>query len=225
MVVVARTSKVDGMQHTGGWAEQEADERCCAGQPLAPPRSMPGRGKVSHSRGEAVAISRLHGSHYTQLHVQLQYVTQGTRILVRGGSPCNPPNGTANMQRHTKQRVAIEAALGEGGRPMSPAEILEAAQAAVPSLNLATVYRTLKRLGESSTVIAIDMPGEAPRYKLRKDEEHHHHHFRCNNCQGVFCMEGCVEGLTGMLPKGFRMTGHDILLYGVCAACSAGTSS
>lgn len=129
------------------------------------------------------------------------------------------------MQRHTRQRVAIASALGVSGRPLSPAEILESARAAVPSLNLATVYRTLKRLGEAGTVIAIDMPGEAPRYKLRREEEHHHHHFRCNKCEGVFCMEGCVEGLKELLPEGFRMTGHDIVLYGFCAACSAGTSS
>jgi len=125
------------------------------------------------------------------------------------------------MQRHTKQRVAIESAIGESGRPLSPAEILQAARATVPSLNLATVYRTLKRLGEAGEVTVIQIPGEAPRYNLYHEEERHHHHFRCNKCGGVFCMEGCVEGLKTLLPDGFRMTGHDIVLYGLCPACSA----
>ena len=124
------------------------------------------------------------------------------------------------MQRHTKQRVAIESALAASDRPLSPTEILQAAQVAVPSLNLATVYRTLKRLSEADAVIAIEMSGDAPRYRLRQQEEHHHHHFRCNKCRAVFCMEGCVEGLNKLLPTGFQMTGHDIVLYGLCPECS-----
>ena len=124
------------------------------------------------------------------------------------------------MQRLTKQRVAIEAALNDSGRPLTPAEILEAAQATVPALNLATVYRTLKRLTDAGGLSVIEIPGEPPRYRLRGDEEHHHHHFRCTNCGGVFCMDGCVEGLRDLLPEGFRMTSHDIVLYGLCAHCN-----
>jgi len=111
--------------------------------------------------------------------------------------------------------------LNESERPLAPAEILAAAQVAVPALNLATVYRTLKRLSEAGALVVIEIPGEAPRYRLRSQEHRHHHHFRCSACQGVFCMEGCVEGLKKLLPKGFRMTGHDIVLYGLCAQCCA----
>ncbi len=123
------------------------------------------------------------------------------------------------MVRRTKQRTAIETALREGGRPLSPDEILTAAQATVPSLNLATVYRTLKRLAAAGMLTAIEVLGEAPRYRLAKEEMHHHHHFYCSSCQGVFCMEGCVEGLSKLLPQGFQMTGHDIFLYGLCLQC------
>ena len=125
------------------------------------------------------------------------------------------------MQRQTRQKAAIEAALSEGGRPLSPAEILKAARVEVPSLNLATVYRTLRRLDESGEITAIEMPGESPRYRLSQAERHHHHHFRCNKCDGVFCLEGCVDGLKKLLPKGFRMAGHEIVIYGVCANCSS----
>lgn len=127
------------------------------------------------------------------------------------------------MQRHTRQRLAIESALGESGRPLSPTEILKAARTTVPSLNLATVYRTLRRLGQAGALTAIEMPGEAPRYKLHVEQAHHHHHFRCNNCRRVFCMEGCVEGLRQLLPQGFQMTDHEIVIYGLCPRCSEST--
>ncbi len=128
------------------------------------------------------------------------------------------------MQRYTKQRIAIESALRNSGRPLSPAEILQEAKADVPSINLATIYRTIKRLCETGEVVTIKILEEGPRYSLRHEEHHHHHHFRCNECGGVFCMEGCVEGLAKLLPEGFQMTGHDIFLYGLCANCSQPSS-
>lgn len=125
------------------------------------------------------------------------------------------------MQRQTPQRIAIEQSFAIAGRPLSPQEILDAAREQVPSLNLATVYRTLKRMVEDESIHPVELPGESARYELQSAAEHHHHHFRCRSCDAVFDLEGCVEGLKKLLPKGFRMTGHDIVLYGFCAACSS----
>ena len=124
------------------------------------------------------------------------------------------------MKHRTQQRQAIVGAFSIAGRPLGPQEILEIARDAAPSLSLATVYRTLKRLREDDVLVSIELPGEPPRYQLRDAEGHHHHHFRCTECHGVFCMHGCVEGLKGLLPRGFRMTGHDITIYGLCRTCS-----
>ncbi len=123
------------------------------------------------------------------------------------------------MQRQTPQRLAIEAVLTEAGRPLSPQEILESARCKVPSLNQATVYRTLKRMGDLGELTPVELPGESPRYQIREMAERHQHHFRCTTCHGVFNLDGCVEGLKKLLPKGFRMTGHDIVLYGLCRDC------
>lgn len=123
------------------------------------------------------------------------------------------------MQRQTPQRVAIEGAFVTAGRPLGPQEILDAAREHVPSLNLATVYRTLKRMVEDQTIHPVELPGEAARYELHSAAEHHHHHFRCRRCDSVFDLEGCVEGLKKLLPTGFRMTEHNIVLYGYCDTC------
>lgn len=125
------------------------------------------------------------------------------------------------MQRQTSQRVAIEAAFSTAGRPLGPQEILVAARKQVPSLNLATVYRALKRMVADGALRPVELPGEPARYELRSVAERHHHHFRCRGCDAVFDLQGCVAGLKRLAPKGFRVTGHDIVLYGSCPVCSA----
>ena len=50
------------------------------------------------------------------------------------------------MERSTRQRTAIRDALEAAQRPLLPQEVLDAAQAQVPSLGIATVYRNLKQL-------------------------------------------------------------------------------
>ncbi len=123
------------------------------------------------------------------------------------------------MQRQTPQRKAIEAAFHSAARPLSPQEILDAARKDVPALNLATVYRTLKRMVDDREIHPVELPGEAARYELQSAAEYHHHHFRCGKCRAVFDLKGCVNGLKKLLPSGFRMTGHDIILYGLCKTC------
>ena len=119
----------------------------------------------------------------------------------------------------TAQRVAIESAIDEAAGPVSPAEVLEAARAAVPSLSLATVYRTLKRMIEEGEVVTVDLSGQAPRYERAHVAREHHHHFLCENCDVVFDLEGCVDGLKKLLPRGFRMKSHEITLHGECRTC------
>jgi Fur family transcriptional regulator, ferric uptake regulator len=123
------------------------------------------------------------------------------------------------MKRRTEQRTTIERVFTKAGRPLGPREILEEARIELPILNLATVYRTLKRLVEEEAIVAVELPGEPARYELRQAAEQHHHHFRCTICGAVFDLEGCVEGLRELLPAGFQMTGHDILLTGHCTGC------
>lgn len=125
------------------------------------------------------------------------------------------------MKRQTPQRVAIEAAFVSARRPLSPQEVLHTARRQVPSLNLATVYRTLKRMVDEKTIHQVELPGAPPRYELPAAAENHHHYFQCRRCDAVFDLEGCVAGLIELLPKGFSLAGHDIFLYGFCRACTA----
>ncbi|MCU0775089.1 MAG: transcriptional repressor [Ideonella sp.] len=121
------------------------------------------------------------------------------------------------MERHTRQRQAIYEAITAAERPLLPHEILAAAQASVPGLGIATVYRNLKALVDDGALRAVNLPGENPRYELAGHE--HHHHFQCTQCQRVFDVHACPGDLSRLAPAGFTVEDHDLTLYGRCSDC------
>ena len=126
------------------------------------------------------------------------------------------------MERTPRQRNAIRSAIEQARRPLSPQEVLEAAQAEVPALGLATVYRNLKLLIDAQDVIAVSLPGDNPRYEAARLA--HHHHFQCTACQRVFDVQGCPGNLARLAPPGFSVDHHELTLYGRCAACTGAPS-
>lgn len=121
------------------------------------------------------------------------------------------------MRRGTRQREAILQVLVDEGRPLSVNELLELAQTRVAGLGIATVYRNLKALQTEEQVAPVDLPGQPPRWELIP--EGHHHHFLCRTCDKLFEIHDCPEHLTRLLPRGYTLEEHDILLRGQCATC------
>jgi len=107
------------------------------------------------------------------------------------------------MERSTRQRSAIRTVIDAAGRPLSPQEVLETAQAEVPALGLATVYRNLKTLVDQGEISVVTLPGDSPRYESA--EHAHHHHFQCTNCKRVFDVHACpgdlAQGLQRRAPR------------------------
>ena len=122
------------------------------------------------------------------------------------------------MQRDTAQRRAIRRALDESGRPMGALEVLKSSKRFAPGLGIATVYRTLKTLGRDGEVAAVELPGQPPRYEAAG--KGHHHHFLCERCGKAYELGGCLGGLKSLLPRGFRLTTHELLLSGRCSDCA-----
>ena len=122
------------------------------------------------------------------------------------------------QQRQTKQRQVIEAILQQSQQPLLPKELLEQAQKALPTLGIATVFRTLKKMTEDGSATVVSLPGDSPRYE--RADLAHHHHFKCSECENVFDIKGCPGHLDQLLPKGFQLTDHEITLFGRCASCS-----
>ena len=121
------------------------------------------------------------------------------------------------MQLKTQQRSSILRVLDDLGRPVTPPELLEAASVDSPGLGLATVYRALKRLVEAGDVRKIEVAGVPPHYELQRDK--HHHFFVCEECLKMSVLEGCPGGFKKMLPPGYTMTSHEVVIYGACGEC------
>lgn len=132
--------------------------------------------------------------------------------------PGNRPYPFPHMDRSTRQRDAIRALFTPQGRPLSPKEIQEKADADAPGISLATVYRTVKALEELGEITRVELPGEAPRYELAG--KGHHHHFQCRTCGRAFEIHGCPGGLSQLAPAGFRVERHEITLFGLCDRCA-----
>jgi Fur family ferric uptake transcriptional regulator len=124
------------------------------------------------------------------------------------------------MQRTTKQRSAIRKATEESGRPLLPQEILALAQKTVPQLNLATVYRNLNVMVEEGEVTPVHLPEQPTRFEKSGQ---HHHHFLCRKCERVFDIHQCSEDISRLVPTGFEVDDHNVILYGSCPSCKTGS--
>ena len=123
------------------------------------------------------------------------------------------------MRRKTSQRQIIREVIQQADRPLSPGEICALAQADAPQLGIATVYRTLSLLLAEGWIEAVELPGEGLRYEVAGKA--HHHHFRCRRCGLVFELEGCPGNMKALMPRGFTAESHSLVIYGVCANCTA----
>jgi len=122
------------------------------------------------------------------------------------------------MVRNTRQGNAIRQTLKKTGRPLSAQEVLNLAQKKSPRLGdchrlpqfkIAAAGRFGRRRGIARPVAAVGTsPGK------------HHHHFLCNTCDKLYEINACPADLQRLLPEGYTLEEHDILLRGLCNDCS-----
>jgi len=123
------------------------------------------------------------------------------------------------MERITRQRRAILDAFEQAGRPLGPGEVWKTCKRKVKTLNLATVYRNLKALLEREDLVMVEVTGQPPRYELAALP--HHHHFLCESCDRVYDVAGCPKDIRRMAPRGFKVSGHELMFRGMCRGCAA----
>jgi Fur family ferric uptake transcriptional regulator len=121
------------------------------------------------------------------------------------------------MERVTRQRSAIRAVVESADRPLSPAELYQAARTRLPRIGIATVYRAIRDLLQSGWLRAVEIPGLPARYE--RAGKPHHHHFLCRICNSLWEVTGCRREVDALAPAGFVTEGHDVTLYGLCSDC------
>ncbi|MBK8162232.1 MAG: transcriptional repressor [Gammaproteobacteria bacterium] len=121
------------------------------------------------------------------------------------------------QERNTRQKQIVARLIQEAGHPLTVREILDLGRSHMSGLGIATVYRTVKRLLDAGELQAVVIPGDTVRYETVK---HHHHHFKCNRCDRVFDLDGCIKELKSMVPRGFKVENHELTFYGYCRSCA-----
>ncbi len=127
----------------------------------------------------------------------------------------------AQIQRMTKQRQAVLAALQGRNEFRSAQQVHLDLVSAGESVSLATVYRNLQILEESGQVDAVRGTDGEVMYRLCEDTGHHHH-LVCTNCGHTEEVDlSAIEPLLSIVSekKGFELTGHELELFGLCPKC------
>jgi Fur family ferric uptake transcriptional regulator len=127
----------------------------------------------------------------------------------------------ASGHRLTGPRVAVVRALERATGHLSPAEVLTEAVAECPTLNRASVYRTLELLTGLGLVRAMLLGDGVQRFARVADG---HHHLVCSGCGSLTEFEECHLGAVwpALAERfGFKMEGHLLEIFGRCRDCAA----
>ncbi|MFT4901046.1 MAG: Fur family ferric uptake transcriptional regulator [Lentimonas sp.] len=117
----------------------------------------------------------------------------------------------------TQQREVIFSVLQDEGRPLTREEILSLGRRTLPRLGSATVDRAIREMTASFQVVGLEFPGQPRRYELPAVSEHPH--FICRVCERVFDLPVAMQLPVVKAPKGFLITGGEIIYSGQCPEC------
>ena len=95
-------------------------------------------------------------------------------------------------------------------------------------VNVVSVYRAVKLLCGLGLLRVADTSKGTQRFELAEQFTGHHHHLVCQECGGVEDFDGCLleeEVLANLRQRvrrarSFRLTGHDLKLFGLCRRCA-----
>jgi Fur family ferric uptake transcriptional regulator len=124
-------------------------------------------------------------------------------------------------RRLTGPRLAVVNALERGPEHMSPADVLAEAVGECPTLNRASVYRTLELLTGLGLIRPLFLGDGVQRFALVRDG---HHHLICSGCGSLTDFDECQLGSVWQdlaERHGFTMEGHLVEIFGRCRECAA----
>lgn len=118
--------------------------------------------------------------------------------------------------RLTPQRKDILNILNKANEPLSAEMIFE--RLTLDNINLSTVYRSLDLFFEKGLISKSFINPSTYYYINHKD---HHHYMICIHCQKMYEIDCHLHNLTDDIAKkhDFKITHHDMTVYGYCRAC------
>ena len=124
-----------------------------------------------------------------------------------------------DSRRHTRQlKVVWDAVKDEASHPTAD-QIYAKVRCAMPNISLGTVYRNLQKLVGEKKLKVLTL-GKSQRFDPMIDR---HDHFICEKCNRVYdiVVKSGEKVLSPSLPRrGFRITSHQLTLFGICKSCA-----
>ena len=123
--------------------------------------------------------------------------------------------------KSTRQRNLIIDTFFEMHGHLSVEEVWSRVRQDDPRVSVATVYRTMKLLGESGLAHARNFGDGQTRYEAAVGR-HHHDHLICTRCGTIIEFENDqIERMQDAVARrhGFKVTSHKMELYGLCKDC------
>jgi len=119
----------------------------------------------------------------------------------------------------TPQRMAVYRALLESEDHPSPELLYKRVRPKMPSLSLATIYKSLDALSKLGLAHRVSVAGDRKRYDANVDR---HHHLVCTRCSKV--VDHYDEAFDAVPPPrrldGFVAHAVTVQVLGLCAACA-----
>lgn len=127
--------------------------------------------------------------------------------------------------RVTAARVALLETV-RGGDHLGVEAIASGVRDRVGHISLQAVYEALHALTAAGLVRRIEPPGSSALFEGRVGDNHHH--LVCRSCglvADVDCAVGHTPCLTASDDHGFVVDEAEVIYWGLCPACSSGSSS
>ena len=124
----------------------------------------------------------------------------------------------------TPQRKAILDILLENGcKHLKSEDIYALVRSKIPSIGIATVYRTLPLLERTGYINRVLLDDGCVRYEIcDKEKNHFHHHLICTQCGALSEINvDMLEDLEKQIQNttGFSVMNHSVKFYGLCKKC------
>ena len=132
-----------------------------------------------------------------------------------------------NSLKFTIQREVILETLYNSDEHLTPESLHHLIQEQHPNLKtgIATVYRTLALLEDSSMVTSLSFGAQGKKYEL--GAKNHHDHMICTECGSITeFVDEQIEDRQHKIAEelGFEMTDHSMQIYGICKDCKNKTT-
>ena len=127
-----------------------------------------------------------------------------------------------NRMKSTKQREIIAEVFFQVEDHLSAEDLLILVREKVPTVSLATVYRTLKLLVEAKLADARNFGDSQTKFEPAGMHDERHDHLICSAC-GIIVefVDERIEELQHLVAKehGYNMVDHKMVIYGECPKC------